>query len=74
MTLTLNSDLLWKIYKIVICLKIDYFALLDLEHMHTKIYRRSYMSAHVLLNLLESWGKAINARLVEHFITFSKRV
>ena len=33
------------------------------------------MSAHVLLNLLKRVGeKRLNARLAEHFITFSQRV
>ena len=32
------------------------------------------MSAHVLLNLLNESGKRENARLVEHFISFSQRV
>ena len=32
------------------------------------------MSAHVLLNLLSELGKEINARHVEHFISFSQRV
>ena len=31
------------------------------------------MSAHVLLNLLNELGKK-NARLAEHFISFSQRV
>ena len=35
-------------------------------------YRGSYMSAHVLLNLLNKLGS--NARLAEHFISFSQRV
>ena len=38
------------------------------------IDRGSYMNAHVLLNLLKSWGKDINVRLAEHFISFSQRV
>ena len=29
------------------------------------------MSAHILLNLLNKWGKEINARLAEHFISFA---
>ena len=32
------------------------------------------MSAHVLLNLLNELEKRENARLVEHFISFSQRV
>ena len=36
-----------------------------------KIYRGSYISAHVLLNLLNKLGDEINARLAEHFIAFS---
>ena len=32
------------------------------------------MSAHVLLNLLTSWGIELNAWLAEHFISFSQRV
>ena len=32
------------------------------------------MSAHVLLNLLNKLGKRSNARLAEHFISFSQRV
>ena len=32
------------------------------------------MSAHVLLNLLNELGKRENARLAEHFISFSQRV
>ena len=32
------------------------------------------MSAHVLLNLLLSWGKRSNARLAEHFISFSQQL
>ena len=39
------------------------------------LYRGSYMSAHVLLNLLKELGKIDeNARLAEHFISFSHRV
>ena len=39
------------------------------------INRGSYMSAHVLLNLLNELGeKEINARLTEHFISFSQQV
>ena len=35
------------------------------------IYKGSYMSAHVLLNLLNELGKRrSNARLAEHFIFF----
>ena len=33
-----------------------------------------YLSVHVLLNLLTSWGKEINARLAEHIISFLQRV
>ena len=33
--------------------------------------RGSYLSAHVLLNLLNELGKRENARLAEHFICFS---
>ena len=41
----------------------------------SKINRGSYMSAHVLLNLLNELGKRDkNARLAEHFISFSQRV
>ena len=37
--------------------------------------RGSYMSAHILLNLLNELGKRDkNARLAEHFISFSQRV
>ena len=32
------------------------------------------MSTHVLLNLLNELGKRPNARLAEHFISFSQRV
>ena len=32
------------------------------------------MSAHVLLFYKTSWRKEINARLAEHFISFSQRV
>ena len=32
------------------------------------------MCAHVLLDLLNELGKVINARHVEHFISFSQRV
>ena len=32
------------------------------------------MSAHVLLNLLNKLAEEINAKLVEHFISFSQRV
>ena len=32
------------------------------------------MSAPVLLNLLNEWGKEINARLAEYFISFPQRV
>ena len=33
------------------------------------------MSAHVLLNVLKKFGeKRYNARLAEHFISFSQRV
>ena len=32
------------------------------------------MTAHVLLEFIKSWEKEINARLVEHFISFSQRV
>ena len=32
------------------------------------------MSAHVLLNLLNDLGKRLNARLVEHFISFLQQV
>ena len=40
-----------------------------------QLNRRSYMSAHVLLNLLNELGKIEkNARLAEHFISFSQRV
>ena len=39
------------------------------------INRGSYMRAHVLLNLLNKLGKRDkNARLPEHFISFSQRV
>ena len=39
-----------------------------------RIYRGSYMSAHVLLNLLNELGKRDkNARLAEHFISFLQR-
>ena len=34
------------------------------------IYRGSYMSTHVLLNLSNELGKRENARLAEHFIVF----
>ena len=37
-----------------------------------RIHRESYMSAHILLNLLNE--KRENARLAEHFISFSQRV
>ena len=36
--------------------------------------RRSYRSAHVLLNLLNKLGKRSNVRLAEHLISFSQRV
>ena len=37
--------------------------------------RGSYMSAHILLNLLNELGKRDkNARPAEHFISFSQRV
>ena len=39
-----------------------------------RIHRGSYMSAHVLLNLLNELGRRENARLAEHFIPFSQRV
>ena len=32
------------------------------------------MSAHVLLNLLNEFGKSENARLAEHFISFLQQV
>ena len=38
------------------------------------LYRGSYMSAHVLLNLLNELGKRSNVRLAEHFICFSQQV
>ena len=39
------------------------------------INRGSHMCAHVLLNLLNEFGKKrLNARLAEHFISFSQRV
>ena len=34
------------------------------------VYRRSYMRAHVLFNLLNELGKRENARLAKHFIVF----
>ena len=38
------------------------------------LHRGTYMSAHVLLNLLNKLGKRDkNARLAEHFISFSQR-
>ena len=51
---------------------------------HGTLNRGSYMSAHVLLNLLNELGKRdkmrglprekrSNARLAEHFISFSQR-
>ena len=39
-----------------------------------RINRGSYMSAHVLMNLLNELGKINNVRLAEHFIYFSQRV
>ena len=39
-----------------------------------RLYRGSYMSAHVLLNLLRVGEKRFNARLASHFISFSQRV
>ena len=37
-------------------------------------HRGSYMSAHVLLNLINELGKGLSARLAEIFISFSQRV
>ena len=37
-------------------------------------HRGSYMSAHVLLNLINELGKRLSARLAEIFISFSQRV
>ena len=37
-------------------------------------YKGSYINAHVLFIYLTSWGKRENARLAEHFISFSQRV
>ena len=40
---------------------------------YAALNRGSYMSAHVFLNLSnESGGKEKNARLAEHFISFSQ--
>ena len=38
------------------------------------LYIESYMRAHVLLNLLNEFGKQILARFVEHCSAFSQRV
>ena len=47
----------------------------DITLHDTFRYRGSYMSAHVLLNLLNELGKRDKMRgLAEHFISFSQRV
>ena len=49
-------------------------SLADMEFVFV-LNRGSYMSAHVLLNLLNELGKRDkNARLAEHFISFSQQV
>ena len=42
--------------------------------MFIAIQKGSYMSAYVLLNLLNELGKRLNGRLAEHFISFSQLV
>ena len=40
---------------------------------YLEIYRKYYMSAHLLLNLLKQvWEKGYNVRLAEHVITLSQ--
>ena len=46
-----------------------------LDNYSVRLNRGSYMSAHVSLILLHELGKRrLNARLAEHFISFSQRV
>ena len=46
---------------------------LRLRERHV-IHRGSEMSAHVSLNVLNGFGKRLNERLTEHFISFSQRL
>ena len=46
----------------------------DNAHFYQFLNREPYMSAHVLLNLLNELGKRKKARLASHFISFSQQV
>ena len=60
------------LYLHLIVLLFDYkMSMKNLPLMKNILNRGSYMSAHVLLNLLNELGKV---RLDEHFISFSQRV